>query len=305
MAYPQVSHTGDGHSAASRRARRFPQIEEAVLAYWADDDTFRASVDAARRGRGRRQRVRLLRRPAVRQRAAALRPPADRLRQGPGAALPDHARPPRRAPLRLGHPRPAGRARGDAPARHEDDRGDPRARHREVQRGVPQVGLRVHRGVARLRHPPGPLGRLRQRLQDPRPPDYMESVMWAFKQLHDKGLAYEGFRVLPYCWNDETPLSNHELRMDDDVYQQRVDPAVTVGLRLTSGPAEGALALVWTTTPWTLRGQPRGHGRPRHRLRRGRVGLHRDARSGTCSRRPGWRRTPRSWARSPDGRRSG
>ena len=50
-------------------------------------------------------------------------------------------------------------------------------------------------------------------------PDYMESVIWAFKQLYDKGLVYEGFRVLPYCWNDETPLSNHELRMDDDVYQ--------------------------------------------------------------------------------------
>ncbi len=82
--------------------------------------------------------------------------------------------------------------------------------------------------------------------------DYMESVIWAFKQLHDKGWVYEGFRVLPYCWNDETPLSNHELRMDDDVYQNRQDPAVTVGLRLTSGPAEGVLALVWTTTPWTL-----------------------------------------------------
>ncbi len=83
-------------------------------------------------------------------------------------------------------------------------------------------------------------------------PDYMESVIWAFKSLYDKGLVYEDFRVLPYCWNDETPLSNHELRMDDDVYQTRQDPAVTVGLRLTSGPAEGALALVWTTTPWTL-----------------------------------------------------
>ena len=34
--------------------------------------------------------------------------------------------------------------------------------------------------------------------------------MWAFKTLHDKGLVYEGFRVLPYCWDDETPLSNHE-----------------------------------------------------------------------------------------------
>ncbi len=50
---------------------------------------------------------------------------------------------------------------------------------------------------------------------------YMESVMWAFKQLHDKGLVYQGFKVLPYCWRCETPLSNHELRMDDDVYQQR------------------------------------------------------------------------------------
>lgn len=79
-------------------------------------------------------------------------------------------------------------------------------------------------------------------------PTFMESVMWAFKSLHDKGLVYEGFRVLPYCWNDQTPLSNHELRMDDDVYQVRQDPAVTVGFRLESGE----LALIWTTTPWTL-----------------------------------------------------
>ncbi|WP_159792426.1 isoleucine--tRNA ligase [Puerhibacterium puerhi] len=89
---------------------------------------------------------------------------------------------------------------------------------------------------------------------------YMESVMWGFKQLWDKGLVYEGFRVLPYCWNDQTPLSNHELRMDDDVYQQRQDPAVTVGFRLTDVPASaeaagvraGDLVLIWTTTPWTL-----------------------------------------------------
>jgi isoleucyl-tRNA synthetase len=81
----------------------------------------------------------------------------------------------------------------------------------------------------------------------------MESVIWAFKQLYDKGWVYEGFRVLPYCWNDETPLSNHELRMDDDVYQMRQDPAVTVGFRITSeGPLRDALLLTWTTTPWTL-----------------------------------------------------
>ena len=79
-------------------------------------------------------------------------------------------------------------------------------------------------------------------------PTYMESVIWAFKTLYDKGLIYEGFRVLPYCWNDETPLANHELKMDDDIYQDRTDQTVTVGLRLDTGE----LALIWTTTPWTL-----------------------------------------------------
>ena len=83
-------------------------------------------------------------------------------------------------------------------------------------------------------------------------PTFMESVIWAFKQLWDKGLAYEGVRVLPYCWNDETPLSSHELRMDDDVYQSRQDPAITVGFQVTDGPLAGSWYLVWTTTPWTL-----------------------------------------------------
>jgi isoleucyl-tRNA synthetase len=77
--------------------------------------------------------------------------------------------------------------------------------------------------------------------------DYMESVMWAFKTLHDKGLIYEGFRVLAYCWRCETPLSNTETRMDD-VYRDRQDPAVTVRFRLETGED----LLVWTTTPWTL-----------------------------------------------------
>jgi isoleucyl-tRNA synthetase len=77
--------------------------------------------------------------------------------------------------------------------------------------------------------------------------DYMESVMWAFKTLHDKGLVYEGFRVLAYCWRCETPLSNTETRMDD-VYRDRQDPAVTVTFTLDSGEK----LLVWTTTPWTL-----------------------------------------------------
>lgn len=87
--------------------------------------------------------------------------------------------------------------------------------------------------------------------------DYMESVLWAFKSLHDKGLVYEGFRVLAYCWRCETPLSNTETRMDD-VYRDRHDPTLSVWLTLTpdEGAPEllrGAVALgVWTTTPWTL-----------------------------------------------------
>lgn len=86
---------------------------------------------------------------------------------------------------------------------------------------------------------------------------YMESVIWAFKELHTKGLAYEGYRVLPYCWRDQTPLSNHELRMDDDVYKMRQDQTVTVTFPLVGTKAEAlgltaVRALAWTTTPWTL-----------------------------------------------------
>ncbi|MFZ9087810.1 MAG: isoleucine--tRNA ligase [Pontimonas sp.] len=86
---------------------------------------------------------------------------------------------------------------------------------------------------------------------------FMESVIWAFKTLYDKGLAYEGYRVLPYCWRDQTPLSNHELRMDDDVYQPRQDQSVTVAFPLEGEKAEAlglsaVRALAWTTTPWTL-----------------------------------------------------
>jgi isoleucyl-tRNA synthetase len=78
-------------------------------------------------------------------------------------------------------------------------------------------------------------------------PAYMESVMWAFSTLYDKGLVYEGFRVLAYCFRCETPLSNTETRMDD-VYRDRTDPALTVTFQLETGEK----IAVWTTTPWTL-----------------------------------------------------
>jgi isoleucyl-tRNA synthetase len=76
---------------------------------------------------------------------------------------------------------------------------------------------------------------------------YMESVMWALKQLHEKDLLYEGHRVLPYCWECETPLSNFETRLDD-AYRDRTDPALTVWVQLGNGDR----LLIWTTTPWTL-----------------------------------------------------
>jgi len=81
---------------------------------------------------------------------------------------------------------------------------------------------------------------------------YMESVMWAVKRLWDKGLLYEGYRVLPYCWECETPLSNFETRQDN-AYRDRQDPAVTVAFPLVGEAGESPVSLwIWTTTPWTL-----------------------------------------------------
>ncbi|MGO3259205.1 isoleucine--tRNA ligase, partial [Corynebacterium variabile] len=94
---------------------------------------------------------------------------------------------------------------------------------------------------------------------------YMESVIWAFKTLYDKGLIYQGFRVLPYSWAEHTPLSNQETRLDDS-YKMRQDPTVTVTFPVTGAwPGTAAVEtlaahpeladaapLAWTTTPWTL-----------------------------------------------------
>ena len=83
--------------------------------------------------------------------------------------------------------------------------------------------------------------------------DYMESVIWAFKQLWDKGLIYEANRVMPYSWAAETPLSNFEIRLDDAT-RPRQDRAVTVAFDLapTDGDPGPMRMLAWTTTPWTL-----------------------------------------------------
>ena len=84
---------------------------------------------------------------------------------------------------------------------------------------------------------------------------YMESVIWAFKQLWDKGLVYEKDRVMPYSWKAETPLSNFETRLDDS-YRERKDPAVTVKFEILDFKLKlnnnKTFLIAWTTTPWTL-----------------------------------------------------
>lgn len=83
--------------------------------------------------------------------------------------------------------------------------------------------------------------------------DFMETTMWVFKQLYDKGLIYEGYRVLPYCHICETPLSNFETRFDDST-RERADQVLTVlfDLEARDGEPRPLRAMVWTTTPWTL-----------------------------------------------------
>lgn len=76
---------------------------------------------------------------------------------------------------------------------------------------------------------------------------FMESVWWAFKQLYDKGLVYEGFKVMPFSAKLGTPLSNFEA---GENYKDIDDPSLTISLPLIDEP--NTALLIWTTTPWTL-----------------------------------------------------
>ncbi len=79
--------------------------------------------------------------------------------------------------------------------------------------------------------------------------DYVESVWWALKTLHDRGLLYQGHKILPYCPRCETALSSHEVAQG---YQDVEDPSVYVALDLEHGGPGRRRIVVWTTTPWTL-----------------------------------------------------
>lgn len=86
--------------------------------------------------------------------------------------------------------------------------------------------------------------------------NFMESVIWAFSELYKKDLVFEAFRVMPYSWAAETPLSNFETRMDNAT-REREDKAAYVKFKLKDKPqgapeAENYYIIAWTTTPWTL-----------------------------------------------------
>ncbi|HEY1358168.1 MAG TPA: isoleucine--tRNA ligase [Thermoleophilaceae bacterium] len=77
--------------------------------------------------------------------------------------------------------------------------------------------------------------------------EYIESVWWSLRQVFDKGLLSEGYRVVPYCPRDGTALSSHEVALG---YEDVVDPSVFV--RFPVKGEDGVSLLGWTTTPWTL-----------------------------------------------------
>jgi isoleucyl-tRNA synthetase len=76
---------------------------------------------------------------------------------------------------------------------------------------------------------------------------YIESVWWSLKQVFDKGLLYQGYKVVPYCPRCGTALSSHEVALG---YKDVYDPSVYV--RFPVKGEEGVSLLAWTTTPWTL-----------------------------------------------------
>jgi isoleucyl-tRNA synthetase len=75
---------------------------------------------------------------------------------------------------------------------------------------------------------------------------FMETVWWVVKQLYEKGLIFEGYRVMPYSWRIATPLSNFEASLN---YKEVQDPSITIRLKSEKHPR---YLLAWTTTPWTL-----------------------------------------------------
>lgn len=86
---------------------------------------------------------------------------------------------------------------------------------------------------------------------------FMESVIWAFKQLYDKKLIYEGYRTSLHCPRCATPLSKFEITMDSGSYKDVTELSVVIKFKLKDSrkfSKDDVCVLAWTTTPWTLPG---------------------------------------------------
>ena len=189
----------------------------------------------------------LLRGPAHGQRPARPPPRVGPGVQGPLPPVPDHAGPRRPPQGRLGLPRPAGGDRG----------GEGAGLHQQAQieaYGIDKFNARCRESVQRY---VGDWEALTERAGvwiDTKDAywtlsnDYVESVWWLLKQLYDKGLLYEGHRVIPYCSRCGTALSSHELGQPG-AYRDVTDPSVYVRFPVVDRDFD---LLVWTTTPWTL-----------------------------------------------------
>ena len=292
MTYPKVS-TDRRHAppAACRPRPRFPQIEERVLAYWEADDTFRASVEQRDAGEdGDNEFV---------------------FYDGPPFAngLPHYGH------LLTGYVK-------DLIPRYQTMRG------RRVERrfgwdthGLPaeleamrQLGIKTTDEILEMgieafnaecrksvfeytdewREYVTRQARWVDFDHDYKTLDldYMESVMWAFQQLLRQGA---GLRGLPRA---ALLLERRDAAVQPRAADGRGRLPAAAGpgghRRLRASRPARALALVWTTTPWTLPSNLADHGRRRHRVRRRRVRRSPAPPSATSSARPGWRRTPAS-----------
>ncbi len=76
--------------------------------------------------------------------------------------------------------------------------------------------------------------------------NFIESEWWALKQIWEKGLLYEGFKIVPYCPRCGTPLSSHEVAQG---YKDVKERSAIVRFKVKN---EDSYILAWTTTPWTL-----------------------------------------------------
>ena len=77
---------------------------------------------------------------------------------------------------------------------------------------------------------------------------YMETVMWVFKQMFEKGYVYKGLRVSLYCPHCVTPISNFEVAMDQDNYKDLTEPTAVFKYKLAD--EKDTYFLAWSTTPW-------------------------------------------------------